>query len=128
MPKPKGYQKREITDADRVLIEKMAMAGNTNDQMASILGMSPATFDKKIKYDSTLKECLERGRAKALFAVGSTAYSRAVSGKSDTMTIFFLKTKGGWKETQVNEHTGKDGEPLMTSFTDMVKRLSKNVK
>jgi len=29
-----------------------------------------------------------------------------------TGAIFYLKTRGGWKETQINELMGKDGRPL----------------
>jgi hypothetical protein len=37
--------------------------------------------------------------------------------------IFWLKTRAGWKETQVNEMVGANGAPLMTgiqvSFVDV---------
>ena len=29
-----------------------------------------------------------------------------------TAMIFFLKTQAGWKETNVQEHTGADGKPI----------------
>src|SRR5579884_3565593 len=30
-----------------------------------------------------------------------------------TAQIFWLKTRAGWKETTLNEHTGKDGRPIV---------------
>lgn len=43
--------------------------------------------------------------------VATTLVAQAKEG-SVPAGIFLLKTRAGWKETQVNELTGKDGGPI----------------
>lgn len=121
--KPLGSRKRPITTTDIARIEQMAAVGLTNDQMACLLGVSPSTFDRRIKDTALVKSAVEKGRAQAVFNVGVSAYQQAISGRIPAMTMFYLKCRAGWKETVVNEHTGKDGEKLFTTFTDMVKKV-----
>ena len=60
------------------------------------------------KYFSTepLKCLMEQGRSNALANVMRTAYEQAVSGDVPAMTMYYLKTRAGWKETHVVEHSG----------------------
>lgn len=92
-------------DAGRQL-EAMAGMGLTIAQMAAIMGMGKATLERRLKDNDELKIRLEKGRAKALLSVSRTAYDMAVSGKVPAMTMFYLKCRGGWKETQKLEHSG----------------------
>ncbi len=122
--KPKGYEARPITQEDIDRIEKFAAVGLTNDQMSALLGISPATFDRRIQKNKALKAAILKGRSNAIFNVGVSAYQQAVSGKTPAMTMFYLKCRAGWKETVVNEHMGKDGDAINLSFTEMVKRVA----
>jgi len=102
----------------------MAAAGLNNDQMASLLGMGKAVFDRRMAEMPDVKEAVAKGRSQAIYNVGVSAYQQAISGKVPAMTMFYLKCRAGWKETAVTEITGKDGEALFSSFTDMVKKIS----
>ncbi len=44
-------------------------------------------------------EAIEKGRALALAQVAKTAFQLATSGKCYPMTMFYLKCRGGWSET-----------------------------
>ena len=111
----------ELTQIDQ--IKTMAGLGLKVEQMAAILGMSKKTFERRMKDTPGANDALEKGRATASFQVTKKAYEMAVDGKHPVMTIFWLKVRENWKETQVLEHTGKDGEPL--SFTQLAYEASR---
>lgn len=48
--------------------------------------------------------------------VAESLYNKALGTGQGAVTaaIFWLKTRAGWKEVQVMEHTGKDGAPITT--------------
>jgi hypothetical protein len=46
---------------------------------------------------------LDRGAIEATAKVGQTLYQMATSGKHPAATIFWLKTRAGWREVQVVE-------------------------
>ncbi len=121
--RPVGSKTKTVKPFDVPQLEQMAAVGLTTQQMSALLGMSTASFERRLKDDLAVRDAVHKGRARAIFNVGATAYQQAVSGKVPAMTMFFLKCRAGWKETQAVEHTGKDGESLFTSFTDMVKRI-----
>lgn len=91
-------------------LEHMAAAGLSIQQMGFLLGMSKATIERRIAENRQAIEAVEKGRAKALFNVGKSAYEQAISGKNTAMTIFYLKCRGGWKETQEVQLIGADVE------------------
>ena len=43
----------------------------------------------------------------------------SIKGGNMTGMIFFLKTQAGWKETNVQEHTGANGKDLIPSAKQM---------
>jgi hypothetical protein len=47
--------------------------------------------------------------------VAEILFRKATSDGKDSVTaaIFWLKTRGRWKETSVQEHTGEGGGPVM---------------
>jgi hypothetical protein len=60
---------------------------------------------------------LETGYVKANAKVAQSLYHQATGGGDWTKAIpscaiWWSKTRMGWKETSVNEHTGKDGGPI----------------
>lgn len=101
-----------LTLAQIKLLKKLAGQGLTVSQMSAILDISKKTFERRANENSDVSDAISKGRAQSADAVTQTAYQMAVSGKCPTMTIFWLKTRQRWKETTVNEHTGKDGKEL----------------
>lgn len=57
---------------------------------------------------------LDDGAARANALVAQSLFKKATGTGQGAVTaaIFWLKTKGGWKETVRVENTGKDGAPI----------------
>lgn len=98
-----------VTEDDRARAARLAGYGLKHDQIASELGISVSTLQRRFSAE------LKRGHATAAAKVAATAYELATSGTCPPMTMFWLKTRCGWKETAVQEITGKDGGPLELS-------------
>jgi len=77
----------------------MVIGGMTQAQIGECFGVSPRTLRKH------LGDELRDARAKAIANLGASCYKRAMAG-DNASTFFYLKTQGGWKETQAHEHTG----------------------
>lgn len=69
------------------------ISGMTQGNIAKVLGISEKTL--RAHY----AEHLEWGAELALARVAQTAYNMAISGDYPAMTMFYLKTRGGWRET-----------------------------
>ena len=108
-------------EVDYKEVEKLAGRGLTRAQIALCLDMGTSTIYTKQQNDQEFKAALDRGHAKACAAITGKLLKHIDNG-SLSAVIFFLKCQAGWKETQVNEHVGKDGEPLnlggKTELTD----------
>lgn len=92
----------EATDEEREQVTRMAIAGITHEQMALCIrnGIDADTLKKHFK------EELATSKTKAIANLAGNLYQRAMEGGT-AESIFYLKTQGGWKETQVNEHAGE---------------------
>jgi hypothetical protein len=108
---PKGPRLKLPADAISK-IENMGAAGLTMFQIGMLLGMSKKTIERRLSENKQALDALERGRAKALYNVGSFAYQKAIGGNI-AMMIFYLKCRGHWKESHHVEHTGVNGAPLV---------------
>jgi hypothetical protein len=88
----------------------MAGYGIAEAEIAKVIGVALNTLRKHCALE------LDTGHTVAIAKVAETLYSRATdrTGGSSTVTacIFWLKTRGGWRETVRNEHTGPDGAPI----------------
>lgn len=93
------------TDESRKLVRTLAAVGIRHEDIAAKLEISADTLVKYYRKD------LDDGRVDANAAIGKTLYEQARNGNT-TAAIFWLKTRAGWKETQVNEIGGIDGQPL----------------
>jgi len=91
---------KKIDKSQFPLLEKMAQAGLTLDQMAAIFEVSTTTFDEILVRQPEVKRAIEKGRSVAIMQVGSTAFQQAVSGKVPIMTMFYLKTRARWAEAR----------------------------
>jgi hypothetical protein len=108
MAKPKP----QLTPEQIKRVETYAGIGLSVEKMAAIFGISKRTLERIVKAQPEVNDALLKGRAIASSTVLKTAYDMATSGKNPVMTIFWLKVREHWKETQVLEHTGKDGAPI----------------
>lgn len=100
-----GRPPHQPTDQTKLQVKTLAAVGIRYEDIAAKLGISSDTL---VKY---YKQELDDGRVDANAAVAKSLYDQAKTGNTAAM-IFWLKTRAGWKETQVNEHTGADGQPL----------------
>lgn len=93
------------TDAQRKQVEALAAYGIPQADIAKVIGIGIKTLCKY--YD----EELTTGGTKATAKVAENLYRKATGEGREAVTaaIFWLKTRAQWKETNVNEVTGKDG-------------------
>jgi malonyl CoA-acyl carrier protein transacylase len=118
MPRP---PREPLSPEELKQIASLAGIGLNTEQIASVMGMSRETLKRRIKETDT--EPIKNGRALALSNVGKTLYQMAVSGKNPAATFFYLKTRGGWREKDRVEVTGRDGGPVEGKISVTVKRL-----
>lgn len=107
-------KKIPFQSAEIETIEKLAAVGLNKTQIASYLGCSKATLERRLLDTPGAKEAILKGRAVALANVSKTAYEMAMSKKFPALTIFYLKCRGRWREKDRIEVTGKDGAPVET--------------
>jgi hypothetical protein len=91
--------------ASRRLVEHHAATGTLHQQIAKLLQISLNTLKKHYR------EELDLGLARANAVVAGTLFTEAKRGNI-TAAIFWMKTRGGWRETAKLEHAGVPGEPI----------------
>ena len=100
-----GRPPHEPTPALRRLVEHHAATGTLHRQIAELLQLSLNTLKKHYR------EELDLGLARANAVVSGTLFAEAKRGNI-TACIFWMKTRGGWRETAKVEHAGVPGEPI----------------
>ncbi len=93
------------TGETRRMVEQHAAVGTPHRQIAKLLGVSLNTMKRHYR------EELDLGLARANAVVASTLFSAARRGNI-TACIFWMKTRGGWRETAKVEHAGTPGQPI----------------
>lgn len=106
-----GRPAYKVTKENEATVRRLAALGVTYEDIASRLRISSDTL---VKY---FKDTLEDARIDANSAVAGTLFTHAQQGNM-TAAIFWLKTRAGWKETQVNEFGGIDGKPIPLMWAD----------
>ena len=99
-------------------VESLAANGLTHEQIAAALGISESTLTKRKKENTDFTDAIKRGKAKGI-ALVTNKLMESIKGGNMTGMIFFLKTQAGWKETNVQEHTGANGKDLIPSAKQM---------
>lgn len=97
------------SEESRKLVRTLAAVGIRHEDIASKLDISADTL---VKY---YRKELDDGRIDANASIGRTLFEQAKAGNTSA-AIFWLKTRAGWKETQVTEMTGADGQPLLSGI------------
>ena len=95
-------------------VESLAANGLTQEQIAAALGISESTLHKRKQENTEFTAAIKRGKAKGI-ALVTNKLMESIKGGNITGMIFFLKTQAGWKETNIQEHTGSDGKPIQHS-------------
>lgn len=99
----------KVTDENRKLVRVLASVGTRHEDIATKLEISSDTLTRKYRKE------LDNGRIDANAAIAQTLFQQAKSGNTTAM-IFWLKTRAGWKETNVSEITGADGGELVVKW------------
>ena len=85
-------------------VESLASRGLTREQIANALGISERTLYTRQSESAEFADAIKRGYAKGVASVSNKLYESAMRGEAWAV-CFFLKTKGGFKETQKVEMT-----------------------
>lgn len=115
MPRAKGQKKWEPSADDIKRMESMAGVGISQEQIAKVYGVSVDTLQDRFG------ELIANARTKAVASIGGALYRKAMAGNVTAM-IFYLKTQGGWRETNSLELTGKDGEQFKPIINITIKK------
>jgi len=116
MPRPKS----EI-DLDE--LEKLCAMQCTDQEIASILGVSTRTIERRRKVQS-FREAMERGKAKGRVSVRRNLFRLATGGNLGA-NIFLAKNLLGYKDVVSNEHSGPEGGPIEMSLADVLRERKK---
>ena len=104
-------QAHQPTDETKKLARTLSAVGITYEDIAAKIGISSDTL---VKY---YKKELDDGRIDANSTVAKGLFQQAKNGNV-AASIFWLKTRAGWKETQVQELTGANGNPLTITWQE----------
>lgn len=98
----------EPTDKDRKQVSLMAGIGLTHNQIAKIIGISDETlrkyYDKELEVSASM---MNAQVAQNLYSIATSKGAGAVAS-----AIFWMKTRGGWREVDRKEVTGVNGGPI----------------
>ena len=122
---------RKAINLDHNEIERLAGMGLNERQICASLGINPSTLTRK-KHIKSIKQALEKGRAKAIAQVSSQLFNNAMEGK-ETSAIFFLKNRDpdNWKDRNILEtnhtinlsHVINSARERIPNATQTIKRL-----
>mgnify|MGYP005994034113 FL=1 len=106
----KGRPAHEPTDKNKTIVNSLASYGIPHEDIARKLNISADTL---VKY---YKKELDDGRIDANAEVAKTLMQQIRKGNT-LASIFYLKTRAGWKETSKHEITGDNGKPVKINVT-----------
>ena len=93
------------SEESRKLVKGLSAVGIRYVDIAQKLEITDDTLRKHYKKE------LEEGRIDANTTIGTTLFQQAKAGNT-TALIFWLKTRAGWKETNVTEHVAGENVEL----------------
>jgi hypothetical protein len=114
----KNNKKHEPTDELRIAIKEFAAFGLPHKDIAQHFKIDYTTLLKYYRHE------LDNGMIDADRAVFQNLHRLASKGDNPTAAIFWAKCRMRWKEIQLVELTGKDGEALIPSINVTIKGTS----
>ncbi len=123
MTKNKGGRPlRVFQESELVEISELA-ATLTQKQIAAYYDMTEPTFINIKKRQPEVLLAYKRGQAKKIDTMANFLFKAAEGGNVSAM-IFYLKTKGGWRETgdpynYEDEEENKGPTPVLVKFVGM---------
>ena len=89
------------TEKQRQMVQIAKAAGLTDDQVSGLIGIDLKTLRKHYRSE------LDNANSRAIAAVAANLYKRATSDAKEAVpaAIFWLKTRGGWRERDEEERT-----------------------
>ena len=87
----------------------LAKIGLTEAQIATSLGISVATLERRKSDNEEFAKTLKAGKAAGVQSVTNALYENAVDKGNASSMIFFLKNRAGWSDKQEVEHSGAMG-------------------
>ncbi len=108
----------ELTPEQIAQVETLASV-LSQEQIADYLGIAKSTFQAILDRDPVVFGHYKKGKSKAIASVAQGLLKKALSGDTAS-AIFYLKTQAGWKETNVQEHTGANGTALQPPVFNIV--------
>lgn len=109
-PATKPKLGRPPLQLDEKIIAGLARIDCTMIEIAAVVGCSVDTLERHFA------EVIEKNRKDGHASIRRQQYKLAMAG-NPTMLIWLGKVQLGQRETVVNEHTGKDGGPIV--FADL---------
>ena len=109
------------TAEQRRTVETLAAYGTPEEELAATIGehgIDPKTLRKYFRHE------LNVGATKANSAVAQTLYKMATSGTYPAATMFWLKCRAGWKETNILQHSGPNGGPIKITNDELNKTIT----
>ena len=103
MGRTAGRPRYRPSKKDRRIVRYLASYGLPQIQIALIVGRTVDTITKYYSFELKLAE------AEKIIRVAEVAYLMAVNGKYPSMTMFYLKTRAQWRET---DKPGRDVESI----------------
>lgn len=120
MSQGEGGGRKPVVLTNEQIIEVGALAAVlSQEQIADYFGIARNTFLAIMERQSEVNEQYKRGKARAIGKVAQGLIKQANNGNI-AASIFYLKTQAGWKETNVQEHTGANGAALQPPVFNIV--------
>ena len=110
------------TEKTRAEIVALRSYGVPIKEVAAYIGIDDKTLYKYYKDElenSAIKANANVGKFLYQAASGQAIAQGASHGDCVRAAMFWAKTRMGWKETNVQEHTGANGKPLIPSAKEM---------
>ena len=110
------------TEKTRAEIIALRSYGVPIKEVAAYIGIDDKTLYKYYKDElenSAIKANANVGKFVYQAASGQAIAQGASHGDCVRAAMFWAKTRMGWKETNVQEHTGANGKPLIPSAKEM---------
>ena len=110
------------TDKTRAEIVALRSYGVPIKEVAAYIGIDDKTLYKYYKDEldnSAIKANANVGKFLYQAASGQALATGATYSDCVRAAMFWAKTRMGWKETNVQEHTGANGKPLIHSAKEM---------